>query len=367
MQRGNTMLATKKIITSLVIFSLIMPCFLVSSVWASGGAVNDSAICDKGSNVLINVLANDNGLTQIGPISQPKHGTAVIENGKIRYTPDPNWFGIDTFTYSATSAKDTALFSTDTGHYYEYVADDTVNWNDANTAASEKTFYGLKGYLVTITSEKENTFVTSVMTEVSEQNSAWIGATDDQSEDHNWSWVTGPEVGQIFSQGLFPNVIEVGYANWNSNEPNNSDGIEYYGQLLSNGYWNDLPNSGEITGYIVEYGGMPNDASTLPTATVTVVVLNNSKLPIHAELKASYNNRLKTVDSLQTQILNKLPAGCKQNGVSSAGCSVSENVKTMWAQAEQYIQNAKKTGNVIKAVNDLKKAKELLEQILTKI
>ncbi|KYC48927.1 MAG: hypothetical protein AMQ22_01785 [Candidatus Methanofastidiosum methylothiophilum] len=112
---------------------------------------------------------------------------------------------------------------------------------------------------------------------------------------------------------------------------------------------------------------MPNDVPTLPTATVTVAVLNNSKLPIHAELKASYNNRLKTVDSLQSQILKKLPEGCKQNGVSSEGCSVSPNVKTMWSQAEQYIQNAKKTGNVIKAVNDLKKAKELLEQILTKI
>ncbi len=363
MHGGNNMLAIRKIITSLVIFSLIMPCFLVSSVWASGGAVNDSAICDKDGTVLINVLANDNGLTQIGPISQPKHGTAVIENGKIRYTPDPNWFGIDTFTYSATTDKETALFCADTGHYYEYVSG-TLTWGEANAAASARTFYGLKGYLVTITSEKENTFVTSLL---SEEDSAWIGATDDQSQDHNWSWVAGPEVGQIFSKGLFPNVIEVGYVNWNSNEPNNSGGTEYYGQLLSTGYWNDLPIDGEITGYIVEYGGMPNDVSTLPTATVTVAVLNNSKLPIHAELKSAYNNRLKTVNSLQTQILNKLPADCKQSGVSSAGCSVPDNVKTMWNEAEQYIQNAKKTGNVIKAVNDLKKAKELLEQILGKI
>ena len=358
------MLSIKKIITSMVIFSLIIPVFLVSSVWGSGGAADDSAVCNKASTVLIGVLANDTGLTQIGPISSPKHGTAVIENGKIRYTPDPNWYGIDTFTYSATT--DTGLFCTDTGHYYEYVPG-IRTWDDANTNASAKTIYGLKGYLVTITSEAENTFVTSVMTDVSEQSSAWIGATDDQSQDHNWSWATGPEVGQIFSQGLFPSVVEVGYANWNDNEPNNSGEIEYYGQLLSSGYWNDLQNDGEITGYIVEFGGMPNDVSTLPTATVTVIVLNNSTLSIHAELKASYNNRLKTVNSLQTQILNKLPADCKQSGVSSAGCSVSPNVKSMWNEAEQYIQNAKKTGNVIKAVNDLKKAKELLEQILGKI
>ncbi|MFA5559010.1 MAG: Ig-like domain-containing protein [Methanofastidiosum sp.] len=356
------MLSIKKIITSFIIFSLIMPCFLVSSVWASGGAVDDSAICNKGSTVLIDVLANDTGLTRIGPISSPKHGTTIIEKGKIRYTPDPNWYGIDTFTYSATT--DTALFCPDTGHYYEFVSD-VLTWGDANTAASDKAFYGLEGYLVTITSEAENICVTSLLSE--EEDSAWIGATDGQSEDHNWSWVAGPEVGQIFSQGLSPNVIEVGYANWNVNEPNNSDETGYYGQLLSAGYWNDLSSDGELTGYIVEYGGMPNDVSTLPTATVKIIVLNNPTLSIHAELKASYNNRLKTVNSLESQILNKLPEDCKQSGVSSAGCSVPDNVKSMWTQAEQYIQNTKKTGNVIKAVNDLKKAKELLEQILTKI
>ena len=341
-----------------------MPVFLVSSVWGSGGAVDDSAICDKGSNVLINVLANDNGLTQIGPISQPKHGTTVIENGKIRYTPDPNWFGIDTFTYSATTAKETALFCTDTGHYYEYVSG-IPTWGEANAAASARTFYGLKGYLLTITSEEENAFVTSILPE---EISAWMGALDDRSGDHKWYWATGPEAGQIFSERLYPDVIKLKYANWNNAEPNNSEGTEFYGEFYSSGFWNDLPEDYEfIEGYLVEYGGMPNDVPTLPTATVSVVVLNNSKLPIHAELKASYNNRLKTVDSLQAQILNKLPAGCKQNGVSSAGCSVSENVKSSWNEAQQYIQNAKKTGNVIKALNDLKKAKEIFEQILRKI
>ncbi len=367
------MLAIRKIITSLVIFSLIMPYFLVSSVWASGGAVNDSAICDKDGTVLINVLANDNGLTQIGPISEPKHGTAVIENGKIRYTPDPNWFGIDTFTYSATTDKETALFCADTGHYYEYVSG-TLTWGEANAAASARTFYGLKGYLVTITSQEENKFIVDNKV-VSTDDSAWMGATDDPNvtsdTDDNWYWATGPEAGTKFFYGRYPDIGPECYiyCNWTPGEPNNgSGGGESYGEFYYSGYWNDLLEDSEsIDGYIVEYGGMPNDASTLPTATVTVAVLNNSKLAIHAELKSAYNNRLKTVNSLQTQILNKLPADCKQSGVSSAGCSVPDNVKSMWNEAEQYIQNAKKTGNVIKAVNDLKKAKELLEQILSKI
>jgi hypothetical protein len=364
---GNNTLSIKKTIATLVIVSLVMPCFLVPSVWASEGAADDSAICNKDSTVLIDVLANDTGFDQIGPVGSPKHGTAVIENGKIRYTPDPNWYGIDTFTYSATTTEDKALFCTGTGHYYEYISG-ILSWGEANTSAAEKTFYGLKGYLVTIISEKENNFVASVMAQESEEVSAWMGAVDDQSESHNWYWATGPEVGTIFSQGVYPDVTQIGYSNWADEEPNNNAGLEYYGEFYFNGKWNDLADTNEdVDGYLVEYGGMPNDVSTLPKATVKIIVLNNSTLAIHAELKSSYNNRLKAVDSLQSQILNKLPAGCKQSGVSSAGCNVSDNVKTIWTQAEQYIQNAKKTGNMIKAVNDLKKAKELLEQILTKI
>ncbi|HII95315.1 MAG TPA: hypothetical protein HA367_06245 [Candidatus Methanofastidiosum sp.] len=368
------MLAIKKIITSLVIFSLIMPCFLVSSVWASGGAVKDSAICDKDGTVLINVLANDNTeLKYLGPISQPKHGTAIIENGMIRYTPDPNWSGIDTFTYSVPlNDENIDKFCIDTGHYYDFVSG-TFTWGDANVNASALSLYGLKGYLVTITSQEENEFIVENEL-VSEEDSAWMGATDDplvtDDTDDNWYWVTGPEAGTKFFYGRYPNIGPECYiyCNWATGEPNGSGGEESYGEFYFSGFWNDAVEDHEATdGYIVEYGGMPNDVSTLPTATVTVAVLNNSKLAIHAELKSAYNNRLKTVNSLQTQILNKLPADCKQSGVSSAGCSVPDNVKSMWTQAEQYIQNAKKTGNVIKAVNDLKKAKELLEQILSKI
>ena len=362
-----------------------MHCVLVSSVWASGGAVDDSAICDKGSSVLINVLANDQTeLKYIGPISQPKHGTAFIEGGKIRYTPDPNWSGIDTFTYSVPlNDENMNKFCIDTGHYYEYYKyEGEINrsWDYANVNASLKTLYGLKGYLVTITSQEENKFIVENKI-VPTDDSSWMGATDDPNvtgdADNNWYWATGPEVGTKFFFGQYgsgegkwisgPECYV--YCNWASGEPNNGSGDgESYGEFYFSGSWNDLLRvSDNIDGYIIEYGGMPNDVSTLPTATVTVVVLNNSKLHIHAELKASYNNRMKTVNSLKTQIVNKLPADCKQGGVSSEGCSVSPNIKTMWNEAEQYIQNAKKTGNVIKAVNDLKKAKELLEQILRKI
>jgi len=339
-----------------------MSCFLVSSVLGSGGAVDDSVICNKDGSALIDVLANDIGLSQISSISSPKHGMAVLENGKIRYTPDQNWYGIDKFTYTAI---DEGLFFDGTGHYYEYVPSQGIQWTVAKDAAAAKEFYGLTGYLVTITSEEENEFVASKL-----NGAGWMGASDSDNEGH-WFWVTGPELGTKFYNDNNDTILI--YSNWALDEPNNVDENEHYANFIfdieyfEDGTWNDQQdNAGNyIQGYIVEYGGI--GTLNLPTATVSVVVLNNSTLPIHAELKASYNNRLKTVDSLQSQILKKLPEGCKQNGVSSEGCSLSPNVKTMWNEAQQYIQNAKKTGNVIKALNDLKKAKEIFEQILRKI
>jgi hypothetical protein len=356
------MLSINKTMTLFVIFSLILLCFLVSSVLGSGGAVEDSVICNKDGSVLIDVLANDIGLGQIGAIGSPKHGTAVIENGKVRYTPDSNWYGIDKFTYTAI---DEGLFFDGTGHYYEYVPSQGILWTVAKDAAASKEFYGLKGYLVTITSEEENEFVVSKL-----NGSGWMGASDFDNEG-NWFWVTGPELGTKFYNDN--NNTTLIYSNWAPDEPNNVGENEHYANFVfdtesfEDGTWNVQEDKAGacIKGYIVEYGGI--GTLNLPTTTVSIVVLNNSTVPIHVELKASYDNRLKTVDSLQSQILNKLPAGCKQNGVSSSGCSVSENVKSSWNEAQQNIQNAKKTGNVIKALNDLKKGKEIFEQILRKI
>jgi len=253
------MLSIKKM-ASIVIISLIMHCVLVSSVWASGGAVDDSAICDKGSSVLINVLANDQTeLKYIGPISQPKHGTAFIEGGKIRYTPDPNWSGIDTFTYSVPlNDENMNKFCIDTGHYYEYYKyEGEINrsWDYANVNASLKTLYGLKGYLVTITSQEENKFIVENKI-VPTDDSSWMGATDDPNvtgdADNNWYWATGPEVGTKFFFGQYgsgegkwisgPECYV--YCNWASGEPNNGSGDgESYGEFYFSGSWNDLGQS----------------------------------------------------------------------------------------------------------------------------
>ncbi|WP_043435626.1 InlB B-repeat-containing protein [Cystobacter fuscus] len=171
-------------------------------------------------------------------------------------------------TYSIDS---TNHYSPATGHYYEFVSAPGITWEEARNAAGSRKYDGLKGYLVTITSEAENTFVTSKL-----QGQGWIGASDDSSK-RTWRWVTGPE-GQedngagrhFFTQdsdatpcrsGAHGTAVEGRYNNWSQCEPNDYKGMsEDYAHFFTNGTWNDFPLSDKsISGYIVEYGGMPGD------------------------------------------------------------------------------------------------------------
>lgn len=43
-----------------------------------------------------------------------------------------------------------------TGHYYEYIQDIGITWTSARTAAETRTYFGLQGYLATISSQDES-------------------------------------------------------------------------------------------------------------------------------------------------------------------------------------------------------------------
>ncbi len=89
----------------------------VTKVNSAPNAVNDIATTDEDTAVDINVLANDtdvNGdtLSVIGTVA-PGHGTVEINaNGTIKYTPNANWNGTDSFAYTISDGKrgtDTAV------------------------------------------------------------------------------------------------------------------------------------------------------------------------------------------------------------------------------------------------------------------
>ena len=86
-----------------------------ATVYISATAVNDAPVAwadttavEEDGSVLVDVLAND---TDIDKTTDPTeaislvsaqngaHGTATVEDGKVRYAPAANYFGKDTFTY----------------------------------------------------------------------------------------------------------------------------------------------------------------------------------------------------------------------------------------------------------------------------
>ena len=68
-------------------------------------AVDDRAETDEDTAVTIDVLANDRSSGAIANdtlriTATPDHGTAVVVNGGVRYTPEPGFSGTDGFGYS---------------------------------------------------------------------------------------------------------------------------------------------------------------------------------------------------------------------------------------------------------------------------
>ncbi len=164
-----------------------------------------------------------------------------------------------TFSIGASS-----LFYPGTGHYYEFVGSN-LNWAAAQTAATARTYYGLQGYLATVTSAGENAFINGKLAAT-----GWIGASD-QAVEGSWRWVTGPEAGTLFWTGLSNGTVAPGaYANWNGGEPNNA-GNENWAQFYVGGFWNDL-GSGSTLGSVVEYGGMAGDPTLQLSGTKNLTV-----------------------------------------------------------------------------------------------
>ncbi|QQZ29830.1 tandem-95 repeat protein [Thiothrix subterranea] len=68
----------------------------------------DATETTMGKPVTVDVLANDKDAVSIASFTQGSNGTAAKDGNGLSYTPNPDFFGIDTFTYIAQDANGNA-------------------------------------------------------------------------------------------------------------------------------------------------------------------------------------------------------------------------------------------------------------------
>ena len=185
--------------------------------------------------------------------------------------------------------------------YYVYISDPGISWAEAKAAAESMTYLGATGYLATVTSAAENSFLDGlVTTSFSNFSGAWLGGEvfgGVNGSGGSAYWEVGPLAGQLFSVGQ--NAVPGAYANWGGAEPNNSQvfsavymnvGAEGWGVL--NGQWADAKNGlangdgvstgDNMVGYFVEFtpGSVAdmNDNAPVITTAGTQSVAENTKV-----------------------------------------------------------------------------------------
>lgn len=122
-------------------------------------------------------------------------------------------------TVTTESITSDTYYNSDTQHYYQYIPDTSSYWTTAYTAAQNMSYMGRTGYLATITSKAEDTF----LNDISGGKTGWLGGTilansgtkvnasgvptvngqyyssmDTTSVNDGWYWACGPEIGNVF-------------------------------------------------------------------------------------------------------------------------------------------------------------------------
>jgi hypothetical protein len=175
-----------------------------------------------------------------------------------------------TFLASTATLHAAPSYFPTTGHYYEGIlVPEGITWNDARDAAES-----LGGYLATITSEAENTFVFNLIDDPSFYTAPsiandllgpWLGGYTTLPAP--WQWITGE-----------PFI----YTNWEFNQPDGAFGTEQrlqfykYNATYPGSTWADHPG-GEVAGYqlprgfVVEYVPEPRAVVLLLFSGITLL------------------------------------------------------------------------------------------------
>ena len=275
-------------------------------------------------------------------------------------------------TISTESITQDTFYYADTEHYYQFVEDTSSSWVQAYSNTKTAAYMGRTGYLATVMSLGEDTFINAL----SGGKTGWLGGTilentgssgdplyyDDfditSVVPDGWYWACGPEKGTIFYNinSLFPDHGAVNaaakdalnttyYHNWLRGldfEPNNSTGYvdssdEYFeacltilelpgspgkqGTLFS---WNDVRydhvNGNEVDdysakGYFVEYGNQP--AGDIGSASSSFAVGNGSLERPYTATVNTYVNGAPAAAPGSVVLMQGSTAVCTANSIAT--------------------------------------------------
>ena len=224
----------------------------ITLTWASvSGATSYTLYWD-------NVSGIDSTDTTITSITNDNYTHSNMDNGSTYYykVAAVNSSGTGTLSSVASALLSADIQGSQTYNSHTYaITSSAMTFAEAKAAAA-----ALGGYLTTINTKAENTFLTSEFYGTY-GNAIWIGANDIDTED-TWIWDNGTT---SEDDNLTDTICNATSGNcqpsnatwadnstrkWNSGEPNNSGNEDCANITNANGFWNDLPCSQSLYGVI---------------------------------------------------------------------------------------------------------------------
>jgi hypothetical protein len=204
-----------------------------------------------------NVSGIDSSDTAITSITNDNYTHSNMDNGSTYYykVAAVNSSGTGTLSSVARALLSANIQGSQNYNAHTYaLTNSKMSWSDAKTAAT-----ALGGYLATINTKAENTFLTNEFYIAYNNAKMWHGANDIASEG-TWVWDNGTTSGD---DNLTDNICGTatncrnsnatwadGSRKWNTNEPNQS-GDEDCGNIVrDDGTWNDKACSTDYYGMI---------------------------------------------------------------------------------------------------------------------
>ena len=205
-----------------------------------------------------NVSGIDSTDTTITSITNDNYTHSNMDNGSTYYykVAAVNSSGTGTLSSVASALLSADIQGSQTYNSHTYaITSSAMTFAEAKAAAAE-----LGGYLTTINTLEENTFLTSRFYGTY-GNAIWIGAND-IAEEGTWLWDNGTTSGD---DNLTDTICNAPSGNcqpsnatwadnstrkWNSGEPNNSGNEDCANITNSNGFWNDLSCTRTLYGVI---------------------------------------------------------------------------------------------------------------------